>query len=182
MNSIYKRLHLLCIAAILSSTAILLSCEREHTDDSPTHQNEEQNVFVGKWVLKNTIETTPTGTNIHFFYNLDYTLTITNDNRCKLEGTNVANGNDGNNTSGTKTFTVSKEILYKLENPKEITFYGATFNTEDGIKFSDNGYLLKDDNTMTIKIDLARASSSGLTNGVWSSFTHDNYEVEFVRR
>lgn len=181
MSNPRKIFHLLFIATILSSSIIMLSCERENTDTNNNTQNEEQNVFVGKWVLKTTIETTPTGTQVHFVYNLDYTLTITNDNRCKLEGTNVANGSDGSH-SGTKTFNISKEILYKLENPKEITFYGATFNTEDGIKFSDNGYLLKDDNTMSIKIDLARASSSGLTNGVWSTFTHDNYEVEFVRQ
>lgn len=180
MNRIHKRLHLLCIAAILSSTAILLSCEREKTN-SP---DEEQNIFIGTWKLRTTIETTPSGTRNHYVYNLDYTLSITNDNRCKLEGTNVVTGSsNAYNTSGTKTFTTNKDILYKLENPKEISFYGASFYTEDGIKLTLKGYLLKNDNTLKTYMYLIQSDTDGsFSDGVWNRFTNDYYEVEFVRR
>ena len=180
MSNPRKIFHLLFIATMLSSSIIMLSCERENTDTNNNTQNEEQNIFVGKWVLKDTIDTQPSGTSAHYVYNLDYTLTIANDNRCKLEGTNTAHGSY-NSASGTRTFTISKDALYLLENPKEITFYGVTFSTEDGIKFANsNGYLLKNDNTLTMHVQLTKSSSTSF-GGSWGAFTSNDYEVEFVR-
>lgn len=118
--------------------------------DKATNDN-DSNPFVGTWVASGTYDGVPGSLDPIFFRmygDYNYTITITKDYRCHVEGTNNVSVVYAGNTN-TETRSDNYYLAYDMDGNNCIQVKGRTHTSEDGAYLGGTLGLLKDDNTLT---------------------------------
>lgn len=173
----------MCIIGIAVMTmAFMQSCEKTTGENNSTPDNNdpivENNPFIGTWVANTTYD----------FYisqygqlngNLNYTLKITDDNRCSLEGTNHISYQYGTGYSqynNTEDRSDDYFLMYDIESDKCIKVKGHSYSMEDGFYFDDGAlYLMKNMSTITAAVCVQCKDKHGVTR-------QGTIDVDFIKQ